>query len=318
MAALNYYLTVLSLIAISGLLGLSVYLVLSTGQLTLGNAGFMAIGAYTSALMATKLNLPAYVTIPAGALLAAVVSVPLGYLCLRLRGVYLAIATLGFTQSVMVIAVNSEWAGGALGIKNIPNLNKALERAMRAAMEEAPFGLSFTQAANLGIFLLLLLVLALAVAFVYLQGSSRVGRAYTAIRTDEVAASAMGIDTTYYKVLAFAQGALLAGLAGGLHAHTTFAISPPEFGFARAVEMLAYVVVGGSFVPLGPALGAGVLIALSEGLRDFELFGAKMADYRLIIYGALMMLMMTLRPQGLLTPGLLSNLRRRLGKGATA
>lgn len=300
----NYWLYVLSFICINGLLGLSVYLVLSTGQLTLGNAGFMSLGAYTAAVLATKAGAPFWVTIPVGAVLAAVVAIPLGYACLRLRGVYLAIATLGFTETVRVIAENVEFTGGPLGIKNIPALDNLVRRWLSNRLDEAPLGLEFSQLAKLVVLLGVAAVLALAVAFVVRQARSRVGRAYTAIRTDEIAAGAMGVDTTYYKVLSFVQGAFIAGLAGGISAHTTFAIGPRDFAFSKAVEMLTYVVVGGSGVALGPILGSTALILMSELLRDFQIFGTPMKDYRLIIYGLLMMVVVAVRPGGLLTPDL--------------
>jgi branched-chain amino acid transport system permease protein len=301
---------VLTFVAIGGLAGLSVYLVLSTGQLTLGNAGFMLLGAYTSALLAIK-GWPLWLSLPAGALLAAVAAVPLGYACLRLRGVYLAIATLGFSQSLVVIANNLTFTGGALGLKNIPNLGTLSQKMLRGWFAEAPLGLSWTQAGNLVVLLVAAVLLALAVWAVARQGRGRVGRAFAAIRTDEVAAGAMGINTTYYKVLAFAQGAFLAGLAGGLTAHTTYYIGPPDFGFSRAVEMLVFVVVGGTGVPLGPVLGAALLTGLSESLRAFQ-------DFRLIIYGALMMAMVLIRPQGILTPLRRAAARRRKAKGVAA
>jgi branched-chain amino acid transport system permease protein len=308
----NYYLQVLTLIGVHGLLGLSVYLVLSTGQLTLGNAGFMAIGAYGAALLALKAGLPIWLSIPLGAAMAAVVAIPLGYASLRLRGVYLAVATLGFSQSVMVVAQNLEITGKALGVNNIPNINTMVQKALTNSMEEAPFGLKFSQAANTLVLLGMVALLALVIYFIIRQGRSRVGRAYDAIRQDEIAANAMGINPTHYKVLAFVQGAFLAGLAGGISAHTTFAIAPGNFDFNRAVEMLTYVVVGGSAVPSGALLGAGVLDVLSEGLRDVQLFGVSLSEYRFILFGLLMMLMMILRPQGILTPGLF---RRRKASG---
>jgi len=296
----NYYLHVATFIGVNGLLGLSVYLVLSTGQLTLGNAGFMSLGAYTAALLATKAGAPMWLTLPAAALVPAVVAIPLGYASLRLRGVYLAIATLGFTETVRVIFQNWEFAGGALGVKSIPTLGRAVQSGLKAVMASAPAGLSFAQLANLVVLLFVMLVLILAVAFVYRQAAGRVGRAYAAIRIDEIAAEAMGIDITYYKVLAFVQGAVMAGLAGGLVAHINFSIGPSDFAFGRAVEMLTLVVVGGSATPMGPILGSALLIGLSEGLRDFSLFGARLSDYRLILYGLLLMLVVALRPQGLL------------------
>lgn len=312
---MSYYLQVLTFIAVHGLLGLSVYLVLSTGQLTLGNAGFMLLGGYTAGLLAIKAGWPLWLSIPAGGLLAALVAIPLGAACLRLRGVYLAIATLGFTQSLVVIANNVAFTGGALGLRDIPNLAARLQRWLRGFIAEAPFGLTYSQFANLVVLLICLAVLGAAFWFVVRQGRSRVGRAFAAIKTDEVAAGAMGINTTYYKVLAFAQGAFLAGVAGGLTAHLTYFIGPNDFGFNRAVEMLVYVVVGGTSVPAGPILGAALLRGLSEYLREAK-------DLRLIIYGALMLLMVLVRPQGLLTPGLFAWWRRRggraSGKGAAA
>ncbi len=305
---MSYYLQVATFICISGILGLSVYLVLSTGQLTLGNAGFMLLGGYTAGLLAIRLGWPIWLTVPAGGLLAAVVAVPLGAATLRLRGVYLAIATLGFTQSLVVIANNLTITGGALGLKDIPNLAARLQRFLRGVLAEAPLGLTMAQFANLLVLLISAALLGLAYWLIVRQGKSRVGRAFTAIRTDEVAASAMGINTTYYKVLAFAQGAFLAGVAGGMMAHLTYFIGPNDFGFSRAVEMLVFVVVGGTAVPAGPVLGAALLRALSEYLREAK-------DLRLIVYGGLMMLMVLVRPQGLLTPGMFAGWRRRLGLG---
>ena len=308
---MSYYLQVLSFIAIGGLSGLSVYLVLSAGQLTLGNAGFMLLGAYTSALLATRAGWPLWLTLPAGALLAALVAVPLGYACLRLRGVYLAIATLGFSQSLVVVANNLTFTGGALGLKDIPNMGTLTQQGLREWLAEPPLGLTWSQTGNLAVTLATLLLLGLAVWAVARQGDSRTGRAFAAIRTDEVAAGAMGINTTYLKVLAFSQGAFLAGLAGGLVAHTTYYIGPADFGFSRAVEMLVFVVVGGTGVPLGPVLGAALLTGLSEWLREFR-------DFRLIAYGVLMMSMVLLRPQGLLLPLRRPTANRGAKKGVAA
>jgi branched-chain amino acid transport system permease protein len=294
----------LTFICINGLLGLSVYLVLSTGQLTLGNAGFMLIGGYTTGLLA-KAGWPLWLAVLAGGLLAAVAAVPLGAACLRLRGVYLAIATLGFTQSLVVIANNLGFTGGALGLQDIPNMANLIQKVVRNLFAEAPFGLSYGQFANVIVLILCGVLLGAAWWFVVRQGRSRVGRAFAAIRTDEVAAGAMGINPTYYKVLAFAEGAFLAGVAGGLTAALTYYVGPADFGFSRAVEMLVFVVVGGTGVPAGPVLGAALLRVLSEWLREAQ-------DFRLIIYGVLMLLMVLLRPQGLLLP------RRRKGKGVAA
>jgi branched-chain amino acid transport system permease protein len=311
---MNYYVNILTFVAINGLLGLSVYLVLSTGQLTLGNAGFMGVGAFASALLSMHSGLPLFVSVLVGALIAMVVAIPLGYATLRLRGINLAIVTLGFSQIVVVVAQNVEYFGGALGLKNIPQFRGTVQRLLRQQIETMPNGLSFDKAANLIVMVGSVLVLALVYLFIVRQGRGRVGRAFTAIRADEVSAAAAGINPTSYKVLAFAQGAFIAGLAGGLTAHTTYYIGAPDFGFTRAVEMLTYVVVGGTLLPVGAVFGAAVLLLLSEGIRDIYLFGSRLSDFRPIIFGALMMIMMLLRPEGLLTPGLFKLIRKGVVK----
>lgn len=289
---MSYYISVLQFFALNGLLGLSVYLVLSTGQLTLGNAGFMSIGAYTAAILSTKLGMPFWVTVPAGALAAAIVAIPLGAACLRLSGVYLAVATLGFSESIRVMWNGMQSLGGPLGISGIPSMPSAIAKAIRA-IENRPEWLNPKQTADILMLLLFLALVGLTLFFLKRQESGRVGRAFTAIRTNEIAAGAMGIAPTYYKVLAFVQGALIAGLAGALSAHLNFAISPAEFGFARAIEMLSFVVIGGSGLPLGPVLGAGVMAFLTEVLREAT-------SLRFILLGLMMMAMMAVRPQGLL------------------
>lgn len=289
---MSYYISVLQFFVLNSLLGLSVYLVLSTGQLTLGNAGFMSIGAYTAALLSTKLAMPFWVTVPAGALAAAVVSIPLGAACLRLSGVYLAVATLGFSESIRVMWNGMQSIGGPMGISGIPSIPGAIAKSIRS-IENRPEWLNPKTASDVIMLLIFLAFLGLTLFFMKRQEKGRVGRAFTAIRTNEIAAGAMGIDPTYYKVLAFVQGALVAGLAGALSAHLNFAIAPAEFGFSRAIEMLSFVVIGGTGLPLGSVLGAGVMAFLSEFLREAT-------SLRFILLGLLMMAMMAIRPQGLL------------------
>ncbi|HLO03327.1 MAG TPA: branched-chain amino acid ABC transporter permease [Symbiobacteriaceae bacterium] len=289
---MSYYISVLQFFVLNSLLGLSVYLVLSTGQLTLGNAGFMSIGAYTAALLSTKLAMPFWVTVPAGALAAAVVAIPLGAACLRLSGVYLAVATLGFSESIRVLWNGMQSIGGPMGISGIPSIPGAIAKAIRS-IENRPEWLNPKTTSDVAMLLLFLAFLGLILFFLKRQEKGRVGRAFAAIRANEIAAGAMGIDPTYYKVLAFVQGALIAGLAGALSAHLNFAIAPAEFGFARAIEMLSFVVIGGTGLPLGPILGSGVMAFLSEALREAT-------SLRFILLGLLMMAMMAIRPQGLL------------------
>jgi len=214
-----YHLQVGSFILINVLLGISIYVTLATGQLSLGNAGFMSIGAYASAILTTQhgFSIPSAIVI--GSLLAGVSGILVGIPALRLRGVYLAIATLGFGEVLRVVFINWEsLTGGAVGIAAIPQMGREILAAVEAAgFSPEDWGLRNNQFISLSIFLILAAVVVLAILFFLRLFSSRVGRAYTAIRMDETAAETSGIDTTYYKVLAFSQGALLSGQPGRFH-----------------------------------------------------------------------------------------------------
>ncbi len=301
-----YYLQVASFVLINVILGVSIYVTLATGQLSLGNAGFMSIGAYTSAILTTQHGVPIPAAIAAGALLAAVAGVLIGIPSLRLTGVYLAIATLGFGEVVRVVFINwDSLTGGAVGIAAIPQLGRViLARLRTAGVEPESIGLRDNQFTALAVFLLLLAAAALAVLFFARLSGSRVGRAYDAVRMDEKAAEAAGIDTTYYKVLAFTQGALLSGLAGALFAHTTSYISPADFTYHRAVEILVFAVFGGSEHLFGPVFGAFFLTVMPEALRFIS-------NYRYILYGILLVAMMVYRPQGVVDRALVARLSGR-------
>jgi branched-chain amino acid transport system permease protein len=164
-------------------------------------------------------------------------------------------------------------------------------------------GLQSNQFISLTVFLILLLCTILTVAFFLRLSRSRVGRAYAAIRLDESAAAAAGIPITYFKVLAFSQGAMLSGFAGALFAHSTSFVSPGDFTYHRAVEILVFAVFGGSGHIFGPVFGAAFLTVLPEALRPIS-------DYRYILYGILLVLMMVFRPQGVIDPALLRRFRR--------
>src|SRR6266850_1941487 len=200
------YESLFAFVGINGLLALSVYATLCCGQLSLANAGFMAIGAYIAALAAS-------------ALAPALVAVPLGLPVLRLRGVFLAIATVGFGEVVRLFFVNWDYTNGALGLVAIPQRTQLWTLALVLALSLYLFG--------------------------RLRGS-RTGYALEAIREDETAARTMGIHTTWHKLAMLALGAALAGLAGSLEAHHTFMVSPAGFGFGRVVDMLVQAVVGGT------------------------------------------------------------------------
>ena len=267
------YQTTIGFIGINAMLALSVWLTLYTGQLTLGNAAFMGIAAYSSALLTMKSGFPFPVALLCGAILAAAVSVPLGATVFRLRGVYLAIATLAFGEVVRVIILAIPITGRGQGLVGIPPKTELWH-----------------------IFLSLLVI---AVVCARLR-VSMVGRAWAAIREDEVAASSQGIPVHRYKLAAFVLGALIAGWAGGLAAHFDFAIGPDEYGFARAVQILVFAVVGGIPNVLGPILGAFLLTALPAALQPLQ-------EYRDIFQGVILVLVIVFLPRGLAT---LLDLRR--------
>jgi branched-chain amino acid transport system permease protein len=301
-----YHLQVASFILINVLLGVSIYVTLSTGQLSLGNAGFMSIGAYTSAILTTVHGIPIPAGVILGSVLAGASGVMVGIPALRLRGVYLAIATLGFGEVVRVVFVNWETlTGGAVGIAAIPQMGREILAFLReSGFSPEIVGLRSNQFISLAVFLILLAAALLSILFFLRLSSSRAGRAYAAIRMDETAAEAAGIDTTYYKVLAFSQGALLSGFAGALFAHSTSYISPADFTYHRAVEILVFAVFGGSEHLLGPVFGAMFLTTVPEALRF-------VSEYRYIVYGVLLVLMMIFRPQGVIDPALIDRLTGR-------
>jgi len=248
------YSTTFAIVGINALLALSVWLTLYAGQLTLGNAAFMAIGAYTSALLGRHLGAPFPLALAAGAVAAAALAAPLGLTVFRLRGVYLA----------------------------IPPKTELWHIYLSLAV----------------------------VAYVLwrVQGSIA-GRAWAAIREDEVAAASQGIAVRRYKLAAFVLGALLAAWAGGLSAHVTFSIDPNDFAFTKAVQILVFAVVGGIPNVLGPVLGATVFTALPELLRPFK-------DYRDIFQGAILLAVIIYLPRGIVTLAELRKTRRLAEIGA--
>lgn len=306
----QYYLQIAIFVLVNAILGVSIYMTLSTGQLSLGNAGFMSIGAYTCAILTVKAGLPVYLAIPIGGVAASFVSIIIGFPALRLKGIYLAIATLGFGEVVRVIVLNLKITNGALGISGIPTLGTKIGKVLSAlGFSRGIGGLTAQQTSNLLVLVVLLLVLLFLVFFCTRLNRSRVGRAFAAIKADESAAEAMGINTTYYKMLAFALGAMIAGVAGGLSAHLTFFIGPKDFAYHRTVEILSFAVLGGSDLIIGPIVGALLLTLLPELLRSAS-------EYRLMIYGALMVAMMAFRPQGLISEETVHFWKSKLGRRA--
>lgn len=304
-----YYLQIASFLVINTILGISIYVTMSTGQLSLGNAGFMSIGAYVSAIATMQASVPLPAGILLGALAAGVAGVFVVIPALRLNGVYLAIATLGFGEVIRVCFNNLEITNGAMGIPAIPNLDRLVAGVVRAIGDYATaWGVRTNQLEALLSFFLLFLIVLILVWFFVRQNHSRVGRAFAAIKADERAAEAMGINTTYYKVLAFFQGALIAGLAGALYAHTTSFIIPADFSYHRAVEILIFAVFGGSELIWGPIFGSVFLTLLPEVLRGAD-------NYRLMIYGMILIGMMVFRPQGVIDRYSLKRLTRVWSRG---
>jgi len=240
-----------------------------TGQLSLGHAAFMSIGAFVSALLTIKLGMPITVNLLLTGAVTAAVGALIGYPILRLTGDYLAICTLGFAEIVKVIFLNLEITNGALGI-SVPPANSAMP---------LPFVVW-------GVVIISIVM----VSFIY---NSRFGRALKAIRGDEIAAEAMGINVARYKVQSFAVGTFLAGVGGGLYAHFLSYINPSDFGFLKSIDILSMIVLGGLGSIPGAVIGATVLSAAPEFLRF-------MASYRMLVYGALLVFMMIFRPNGLL------------------
>ena len=248
------------------LLALSIYLTLACGLLTVANAAFMGIGAYTASILTLNTGAPFALALLAGALLAAAAALVIGRPTLRLSGVYLAMATLAFGEVVRILILNAEdLTGGALGLNGIPQLTGALH-------------VLFAVAASLYVLLRL--------------AHSRFGRAMAAIRQDEIATELLGLDVRAYKLFCFVAGAGLAGLAGALNAHYTFFIGPSEFGFERAVEILAMGVLGGVSSPWGAALGAVLITLLPEMLRG-------LGHYRPLINGLILIVIILYSPNGI-------------------
>ncbi len=262
-----YYLRIIIIMGINIILALGLNLTTGvTGQLSMGHAGFMSLGAYTSAILTIHTGLPFGLTLLAGALVAAAFGVIIGIPSLRLEGDYLAIVTIGFAEIVRVFFLNFEPGGKAVGLAGIPQLT------------------TFTT-----VFLIMIVVIYLNITLL----KSHTGKALYSIRENEIAAQACGVNTTRLKILAFAMGAFLGGLGGGLYANYMYYINPGEFGFMKSIEILNMVVLGGMGSIPGTMLGAIILTIAPELLRV-------VADYRLLFYGALLVILMIFRPNGLL------------------
>ncbi|KAA5808134.1 branched-chain amino acid ABC transporter permease [Thermoanaerobacterium thermosaccharolyticum] len=263
----DYYEINIVLMGINIILAVSLNLINGfTGQFSLGHAGFMSIGAYTSAIITYKLGLPFPLAILVGGIAAGIAGILIGIPSLRLKGDYLAITTLGFGEIIRVIFLNTEYVGGASGLSGIPKYT------------------NWTW-----VFWMAVITIVLIRNFI----NSSYGRCCVAIREDETAAESMGINTTFYKTLAFTIGAFFAGIGGALYAHNFYIIQPETFNFMKSFDILTMVVLGGLGSITGSILSAIFLTFVYAALQDY-------AALRMVIYSLLLIVVMLFRPEGLM------------------
>lgn len=272
------YSTVIFGIGINAMLALSIYLTLSCGLLSLANAAFMGIGAYTASMISMQTALPFPVALLAGAVMPAIVALIIGIPTLRLSGVYLAMATLGFGEVVRVIVLNLDITGGPMGLNGIPQKTEWWH---------------------------IVLLLAVSLFVLARMRRSKIGRAFEAIKEDEIAARLMGVNVAGYKLLAFVSGAVIAGVAGGLNAHYTFTIGPGNYAFENAVDILTMAVFGGTSNLIGPLIGSASLSILPELMHALK-------DFRLAANGLILILVILYLPKGVWDPAKIRSLRHKL------
>lgn len=271
---------------VSAILGVSIYLTLYTGMFTLANAGFMAIGAYVGVVLTQQLDVSLGVALIIGMLVAAVVALPVGLPVLRLRDIYLAIATIGFGEVVRILALNFD--------NLVSSILTAIEgERVRFSLLNGARGIKgiekLTETWMLILFLLVLMFLLMRLH------RSRFGRAMAAIRQDERAAANMGINVVYVKNAVFMLSAALAAAAGVFNGHLTRIVTPNAFDFNQAVDILAFAVLGGTSTWIGPIIGGMALAAMPEVLRFLK-------EYRGVFNGLVLLLVIVYLPGGLINP----------------
>lgn len=294
----NYILTIFIFIAQFTMLTIGLSLLMGyAGQISLGQATFFGIGAYTTAILAGTLELSPWLSLLAGVLLATGIAYLLGMLIFRLRGHYLAMATLGMNIILFLILTQEvEWTGGPSGFRGVPDLTLG------------PLALSSDTHYFYLFWFFALVVIAISLNIV----NSRVGRALRALHASEVAAETVGIDTHTFKIRVFALSAAYGGLAGGLHATYLGFISPSSFGITVSIELVVMAVVGGLASVWGALFGAGIIMLIEQYLRTVVklIIPNASGEQEIIAFGLILMLIMIFSPQGLFT-GLTTTLRRR-------
>jgi branched-chain amino acid transport system permease protein len=291
---MDYYVAIASIIGIHALLGLSVYLVAISGQMSFGQQGFFAIGAYLAGMGTALWGLPLLPSLVLGALLAGLIGIVVGFPALRVRGLYLAIATYGFGEIVRLVFLNVRYTK-TIGDRVVgPNGAEGF-RHVRYVFDRGFTGLQF-----LGI--ITAAVAVVAVLF-YLLDRSKLGATLRAVEEDEVAAATVGIDVTRVKVLAFGAAGAVAGLGGGLFIHFSSYIDHDMVALPLAIASVTYPILGGLGSFVGPILGAVLLVSLTEGLRVLH-------ELRMFVYGGLIIVTMLVRPRGLVDEALVLRVKR--------
>lgn len=263
----NYYKRIIILACINVMLAVSLNLITGiTGQLSLGHSGFMAIGAYMAAMLSIKMQLPFLANLVIAGVVAGIVALVIGIPTLKLSGDYFAITTLGFCEIIRIVITNIDALGGPRGIPGIP--------------VKTNFAWAF--------FIMIAVIIVM-----YNIATSAQGRNMIAIRENEIAAEAMGVNTKKYKIMAFVIAGVIAGIAGGVYSQYVNFIEPTTFNFMRSIDILIFVVLGGMGSISGGIFAAVILTFLPEMLR-------KLQDFRLIIYPIMLILLMIFRPEGIM------------------
>jgi branched-chain amino acid transport system permease protein len=287
-----YTLHILCLIGINIIFACSINAILNVGELNLGQAAFMGIGAYSSTLLVMRLNLSFWFALPIAMIITAIVSLPMGYVTLRFKGAYFLLFTFLFAELVRVLLSNF-WIGLFGGIPGLTNIPRPFIH-IRSLLQ-----VNFSSKAH---FYYLILILTLFTIFVMQRiDRSRIGMVFKAISQSDALAESIGISSMKVKLLGCAMGCFFAGMAGSLYAHFVGVITPPDFSLHAVLAPIAYVVVGGIGSVLGPVIGTVFLMMLSHFfLRQFGL-------YELLIYGVIIVFIIRFMPEGLIS------LPRRLG-----
>ncbi|MEE2969822.1 MAG: branched-chain amino acid ABC transporter permease [Pseudomonadota bacterium] len=281
----GYWGGILGILCINIIFAYSIFLPAASGQLNLGGAGFMAIGAYTAAFLNTGLEMPMWITIPGAALFTAAISFVIAFPILRTRGVYMVLATFAFAEVVAGIIINMDVVGGASGY-------------------EVP---SYAELGLLSVFAIGTIV------FVFYLLATRFGLSMRAVHDDENVAALFGVKVRFTQVMTFTIGGALAGIAGALYAHQYNYIEIQYFNILISIFVLLYILIGGTQTAWGPLFGAILFTFLPEFLRLPEMAGMAnggvLAEWRFVIFGTFLVAVMVFRPEGLITRALVDRLR---------